>query len=379
MIRRLMWAICQFLYKVTKPLIFIFPPDTTHNAMLKFSIFVGRVTLIRRFVALIFKRKASPRLVQNIHGVKFTNPVGLAAGFDKNGEIMPTIAALGFGFGEVGSVTAEPCDGNPKPWFYRLPKTKSAVVNAGLSNCGSSTVINNINNYVPGSVNNFPIVLSVAKTNSCDVVSVDAGIADYVATIKRAKGLKSVQMIELHISCPNTHGGEPFTDSAKLEKLMKAVDQVGTNKPIFIKMPVDLPWSKFKSLLDIIVRHGVAGVTISNLTKDRTKVTIKDDIPDNVKGSFSGKPVWDLSNDLIKKTYQYYGDKLVIIGVGGVFSAQDAYTKIKLGASMVELITGIIFNGPQLAAQINDGLVRMLKRDGYSHVSDAVGVDSGNN
>jgi dihydroorotate dehydrogenase len=183
-------------------------------------------------------------------------------------------------------------------------------------------------------------------------------------------------MIELNISCPNTYGGEPFTTPERLERLLTAVDTVSGKQPVYIKMPTNLPWVKLRELLDVTVRHSVAGVTISNLAKDRSKLDIKDDLPATVPGNLSGKPTWKSSNELIHRTYLEYGARLTIIGVGGVFSADDAYTKIKLGASLVELITGMIFCGPQLAAEINDGLLQCLSRDGLTHISQAIGIDA---
>ncbi len=315
-------------------------------------------------------------LKQRYHGIDFPGPVGLSAGFDKNGEVLPAIAALNFGFGEVGSVTAMPCAGNPRPWFYRLPKTKSAVVNAGLANQGSQRILARLNRIRPSVISRFPIILSVAKTNSCEVVSEKEGIDDYVVTARRAKKSKNINAIELNISCPNTYGGEPFTDPAMLDRLLESIDKVGLKKPVFVKMPVDLKWIKFNQLLEVIVRHEIAGVTISNLFKDRSRVEILDDLPDSVKGNLSGKPTWQVSNELIKKTYQNYGDKLTIIGVGGIFTAEDAYAKIRLGASLVEIITGVLFNGPQLAAQINHDLAYFVKRDGFENIHEAVGVDA---
>jgi dihydroorotate dehydrogenase (fumarate) len=315
-------------------------------------------------------------LVQTYQGVEFASPVGIAAGFDKNGEISPIIAALGFGFSEVGSVTAELCEGNSRPWFYRLPKTQSLVVNAGLANDGSRVIIERIRQFPAASITGFPIVLSVAKTNSRKVVDEKTGIADYVTTVKRANKEKRIAMIELNISCPNTYGGEPFTTPDRLERLLAAVDTVKVKQPVYIKMPTNLPWAELQGLLDVTVKHRVAGVTISNLAKDRTKLEIKDDLPDTIPGNLSGKPTWKSSNELIRRAYLGYGEKLTIIGVGGIFSAEDAYAKIKLGASLIELITGMIFCGPQLAAEINDGIVRLLKQDGYTHISQAVGADA---
>jgi len=354
------------------------PPDAIHSSMIRFTSIAGRVPAMRWFVRLSFKSRRDERLVQNYHGVEFDSPVGLAAGFDKNGEVVPIISVLGFGFGTVGSVTAKHCVGNPRPWFYRLPNTQSLVVNAGLANHGSRIIIKRLGQYKSHTARQFPIVLSIAKTNSQKVVDIKDGIADYVTTVKRAKNENSIKMIELNISCPNAFGGEPFTTPNRLDRLLTAVDKVGTKQPIYIKMPVNLSWDAFKPLLDVIVKHRVVGVTISNLAKDRAKVELKDELPNTVKGNLSGKPTWQISNELIRQTYLNYGDRLTIIGVGGIFSAEDAYSKIRLGASLVEIITGMIFCGPQLVTEINDGLARLLEQDGYANISQAIGVDAAN-
>lgn len=141
-------------------------------------------------------------------------------------------------------------------------------------------------------------------------------------------------------------------------------------------MPIDLSWVAFKGLLDVIVKHRVVGVTIANLVKDRDKVDLKDYLPNKIPGNLSGRPTLQPSNELIRQTFLSYGDKLTIIGVGGIFSADDAYAKIRLGASLVELLTGMIFNGPQLAAEISDGLSRLIESDGYTHISQAIGIDA---
>jgi dihydroorotate dehydrogenase (fumarate) len=351
-------------------------PDDVHNRMIKMASMVGRKPLLLRFIKLIFVARRDKRLIQKYHNIEFKTPVGLAAGFDKNGEIIPAINAIGFGFGTVGSVTGRHCDGNPRPWFYRLPKTKSLIVNAGLGNIGSSLIIKRIRNLSKRLINDFPIVLSVAKTNSADVTDDQTSLEDYILSIKRAKNEKNIKLIELNISCPNAFGGEQFTTPERLKMLLIAVDEIKLQKPVLIKMPINLSWADTKALLDVIVKHNVVGVTIGNLAKDRSKADLKDVLPDTVKGNMSGRPTWDLSNELIRKTYLGYGDKIIIIGVGGIFTAEDAYKKIRLGSSLVELISGMIFYGPQLVAEINDGLSRLLKRDGFTHISQAIGVDA---
>lgn len=379
MIRRFLWGIADWLYAhVAKPVLFRIQPDAVHSGMTKITAVAARVGILRGFVRWIFVRPRDERIEQTFHGLKFTNPVGLAAGFDKDGEVIPVIAALGFGFGEVGSVTAKPCPGNPRPWFYRLPKSKSAVVNAGLGNEGSKVILERLRKYPARSLHNFPVFLSVAKTNIKSVVSEAEGIKDFVTTVKRAKDEITIQAIELNVSCPNAYGGEPFTTPSSLDNLLKEIDKLAITQPIYVKMPIDLSWKAFSRLLDVIIKHQVAGVTVSNLAKDRTQIDPRDVLPDTVSGNFSGKLTWDGSNELIRRTYLKYGDKLTIIGLGGIFTADDAYTKIRLGASLVQIITGMLFNGPQLAATISYDLSKLLERDGFSHISHAIGVDAKN-
>jgi dihydroorotate dehydrogenase len=376
-IRHYFIVFCRRVYtSIAKPLFFMTSPDKAHSTMISVVSYTGRFALFRAPLRFLFNNKNLPILAQTIHGVDIKSPIGLSAGFDKNGEIIPMIAQLGFGFETVGSVTAYQCDGNPRPWFYRLPKTKSIVVNAGLANHGSKEIIKRIHDYGKNTIGDFPVVLSVAKTNSCKVVDTQTGIDDYVVSIKRAKREPRIKMIEINISCPNTYGGEPFTSPAKLNRLLKAIDAIKVKQPVYVKMPVDLSWDDFKALLDVIIKHKVAGVTIANLAKDRSKIELKDELPDSVKGNLSGRPTWHMGNELIRQTYINYGDRLTIIGAGGVFSASDAYRKIRLGASLVDIITGVIFCGPQLAAEIRDDLAILLERDGFNNISDAVGVDA---
>jgi dihydroorotate dehydrogenase len=366
-----------FGYKwLGKPVLFAIHPDRAHEMLVSVSRFLQKFWVYRALVSWAWAYKNPKVLGQEICGIKFVNPLGLSAGFDTNFELAPTLKSIGFGLMEGGSLTFKPCAGNPHPWFYRLPKSKSIVVNKGLANRGAHAITKIIRKYPRGTFNNFVLNISVAKTNtqaSCD----DAGaIADYVGSLSVIKKAEVGDIITLNISCPNAYGGEPFNTAPRLEKLLEAVDDVGLDKPIFVKMPSNLAWPEFEKLLDVIARHKIAGVTICNLFKKRDKANLKDPLPDSVRGNLSGKPVFDVSNQLIQKTYQKYGKRFVIIGVGGVFSAEDAYTKIKLGASLVEMVTGMIFEGPQIIGQINQRLARLIAQDGYSNISEAVGASN---
>lgn len=176
-------------------------------------------------------------------------------------------------------------------------------------------------------------------------------------------------MIEINISCPNTRVGEPFTQADNLDKLFARLDQIPHPQPLLVKMPQDKTWPQFKDLLDVLAEHKVDGVTIANLRKDRTGL----DIPQDWAGNLSGLPAQKTSNALIARTYQSYSDRFVIAGVGGVFTPQQAYDKIRLGASLVMFISSLMYRGPQNITTLKRGLADLLRRDGYTSVEEAVG------
>lgn len=359
---------------IAKPILFKQSPDGVHHRMIRSGSLLQRMPLMQRLTDNSFAYHNDTVLSQDVAGLTFTNPVGLSAGLDKNFELVPLIKAIGFGYMEGGSLTFNPCVGNSRPWFHRLPKTKSIVVHVGLANYGVAHGIAKIKSYPSTIFNRFPLNISIAKTNSPGTCTDDDAIADYVGSLEQLKTSGVGDMYTLNISCPNTFGGEPFTDPERLEKLLSATDALELKKPLFIKMPIDQPWQSFKKLLAVADSHQVTGVTIGNLAKDRTKVDLKDPLPSTVKGNLSGKPTQKLSDALIRQTYKAYGKRFVIIGVGGIFTAEDAYTKIKNGATLVELVTGLIFQGPQVIGQINQDLATLIEADGYSNVSEAIGV-----
>lgn len=309
----------------------------------------------------------SPALEQTIHGLAFSNPVGVSAGFDKNVQAVPLLESIGLGYATVGSVTGHACAGNDRPWFQRLPAEKSIVVNAGLPNQGSYAISRQLRRDKHTARRRIPLVISVARTNSRASSTDREAIEDYIRGITRLKDFADA--FELNISCPNTYGGEPFTTPSRLEKLLSAVDALALSQPIFVKMPSNLPWPQFDTLLGVITRHTIHAVTIANLRKDRTGI----DIDPSIKGNLSGRPTQARSDELIGRTYSKYGTRLTIIGVGGIFTAEDAYAKIKQGASLVGLVTGLIYEGPQLVGDINAGLERLMKADGFTHISQAIG------
>lgn len=360
--------------KAAKPVLFLSKPDKVHRGLIKTGKRVQKMPGVRSLPKLWSYE--NPILETTVLGVKFRNPVGLSAGFDKTIELAGVMRSVGFGWMTGGSVTWGEYGGNEGEWFHRLPKSKSLVVNAGLPSEGTEVIAKRVRSYDEKMFDGFPLVVSVAKTNSKQSVGDEAGIKDYGDSLAAFDRLDQVGFLEINISCPNTFGGEPFTTTDRLEKLLTATDKLKLKKPVIIKMPISLSLKDFDALIEVIVKHEVAGIAVGNLLKDRKKAKLKDDLPDSVKGNLSGLPNKDISTELVRRVYEKYGDRLVIIGIGGVMSAEDAYEKIKAGASLIGLITGLIYEGPQLVGDINAGLVKLLKKDGFSSLAEAVGSDA---
>lgn len=368
----LTYFIEQSYQNILKPVFFTFDPEWIHDRMTDGGEFLGRFELTRALTRTCFGYY-HPSLEQEIWGINFVNPIGLSAGFDKDGRLLNILSEVGFGFAEIGSISLEPYEGNPKPRLWRLIKSKALIVWYGLKNDGVKKFVKRIKRY--GKLDLIYSV-SVAKTNCSATKDDNVGIRHYRECLMELVKNDIGRFYVLNISCPNTFGGEPFTTKEKLNNLLSEIVKVKTDKPILVKMPINLPWSEFDGLVGVIAKHNLAGVIIGNLNKDHKDKAIKDSIPDGAQGGISGKVTTRLCNNLIKETYRKYGKKLKIIGVGGVFDGRDAYEKIKLGASLVEMITGMVFGGPQTIGQINRELVYLLKKDGFSSISEAIG--SGN-
>lgn len=361
-------AIWHFCYtKILRRIFFKLDPEKIHDRMTLVGGFLGKYWITRNITNALFVYN-NPTLSQKILGIVFENPVGLAAGFDKNAQMVDILQCVGFGFAEVGSVTGEPCKGNDKPRLWRLPKSKGLVVNYGLKNDGCDS----ISRRLSGKKFSLPIGISVAKTNSPETVEKDRGIADYVKAFEALKNIGDY--VTINISCPNAFGGCPFTNREHLEDLLSAIGKKGLTCPVFVKLPANISDVQIDEIVDVSLKYGVSGFVCTNLNKDRKRDDILEkEVPS--KGGISGKVLRDESNRIIRRVFQKTGGKSVIIGCGGIFSAQDAYEKIKAGANLLQLITGMIYEGPQLISSINIGLAELLKKDGLENISEAVGKE----
>ena len=373
-------TVFSFLYqKILKPILFLTDAEFIHDTMIMIGENIGKT-----FVKNYFNWKLnyqSKKLKQKIFGINFFGPVGLAAGFDYNGQFTQVLSSLGFGFQTVGTITNLPYEGNPKPRLGRLPKSQSLMVNKGFKNLGAKAIIENL---VLSGVEGFeiPLGISIGVSNNKDLNSLDEAIND----IKKSFSIFEKAEIknsyyELNISCPNLiNTNVNFYKPADLEKLLDKLKSLRLKKLVFVKMPIEKSNQEFLAILKTIEQFSfIDGVIIGNLFKDRKSPLLeKQEIKKFKVGYFSGKPCEIKSNELIKLTYKKYKDRFIIIGCGGVFNGDDAYKKIRLGASLIQLITGMIYEGPQLISQINLRLEELLEKDGFKNIKDVVGYENNN-
>ncbi len=355
--------------KGVKPVIFKMAPDKVHDDMITHGSWAQKMTPVIGAVESLIKYD-DPALVTEAYGLTLRNPLGLGAGLDKNVAIPGILQMTGFGFLTFGSITSRVCPGNPRPWFHRLVEDESLVIHVGLANGGVDKVaarLRELRAQDNPHYTKLPFKMSIARTNDTLTGDTAEGIEDYVTSVKAIDGLSA--LIELNISCPNTMVGEIFTSPAALDQLLTEVDKAAPAQPIVLKMPSDKTPEHFQELVDVALDHKVAGLTISNLRKDRNSVTMDPAI----KGNLSGKPVREMSTEIVRQTYLHAGDKLTIAGLGGVFTGQHAYDKICAGATLVELVSGLMFKGPSVVGTIAKELVELAHADGFERVQDAVG------
>lgn len=367
-------GIVGYCYRLLiKPTLFLFDPEKVHELVLNIGEVLGKFSFIRWIARYAFEYK-NQALSQKIAGINFETPIGLAAGFDYEAKMPQILSTLGFGFETIGTITNKPYEGNPAPRLGRLPKSRSLMVNKGFKNKGAEEITKKLAKLSP----EIPIGISIGQTNSKKPMTQKESVQDIISafTIFENSHVRH-SYYELNISCPNLFGEVNFYSQKNLEELLDEIKNLKIKKPIFIKMPIEKSNKEVIVMLDVIVKYPIKGVIFGNVQKNRKDPSFD---PVEVKrfkvGNFSGKPTEKRSNELIKLAYKKYGDKLIIIGCGGIFNAKDAYKKIKLGSSLCQLITGTIYEGPQLVAQINLELMDLLKKDKLAHISEAIGVDN---
>ncbi len=320
-------------------------------------------------------------LGQTIWGLPFSNPIGLAAGFDKNARLVRFWQALGFGFVEVGSVTASASKGNPRPRAFRLPEDRALINRMGLNNQGAARIARRIARL--RGRRRVPLGINLAKTHDDRIVG-EAAVEDFRQSFHHLAPL--ADYVALNISCPNTSDGKTFEEADALDALLTVVFReraaLQLRVPVLVKLaPALTPRVVFDSLVEDIVqvamRHGVHGFIAANTASDRDGLeTPEAELARIGRGGLSGAPLANRSTQLVRYLYRRTGGRVPIIGVGGVDSAEAAYAKLRAGASLVQCYTGMVYEGPALIQRIKAGLVRLFEEDGYASMREVIGRDA---
>ncbi len=357
---------------LVRPLLFLLAPEWVHDRTIQAGRFLGSIGPARRLLSAVYGF-SDPRLETEVCGIRFPNPIGLAAGFDKSGRTIEALASVGFGHLEIGSVSADPSDGNPKPRLWRLPRDRAIVVHYGLPNDGADAVAGQL----ASTRLSVPLGINIVKTNRSIMAppeSDDEIIADYVRSVATLKD--RADYLSLNLSCPNTEMGRDFfADARNTVQLMTALSELDIRCPVFLKVSPLGGVPAIEALLEAV--EGVAFVSgfMFNLAPGKpNSLTTPRHVIDAMPGATAGKPIEQQMNGCIRELYRRMDRKRYhIIGIGGVFSAEDAYRKIRLGSSLVQLMTAMIYEGPGVIKRINQGLCRLLDRDGFANIAEAVG------
>ena len=353
------------LYRsIIRPIIFKLPAETVHEVGLKTLKFALTSKSIQNFAADRFETGEFGDLER--FGLIFKNPVGLAAGFDKNGLVVNQLASLGFGFIEVGTVTYEPQPGNPKPRLFRLPDDEALINRLGFNNDGAFVVAERLKKLSRKCVvgvnigRNKDIPNEKATENYLQSLEIVHPVADYIA---------------VNISSPNTPNLRELQKTARFEELLLCLEtrnrELG-RKPLLVKIAPNLTESEVEMIVAVCMERSIAGIISTNTTIERSGLKTKDAARFGA-GGLSGRPLAKRSTDVISIIYRYSKGKLPIIGVGGIFTAEDAFAKIAAGASLIQAYTGFIYHGPAFARYINSGLLGILKERGFATLDDAIG------
>ena len=349
-------------FALIRPFLHLLPPETAHN--------LGLYALQKGLLS-----PAAQPPVESLHvkafGLNFVNPVGLAAGFDKNATAINALLGQGFGFVETGTVTPRPQDGNPRPRIFRLSEDRGVINRLGFNNEGLSAYVDHFRRRNKK--------LGIAGANIGKNKDATDAVSDYV------DGLWLVypfaDYITVNISSPNTQGLRALQQREALTELLSALKTAhgecaavqGRHVPLLLKIAPDLTDADLEDVAGVVMAQGIDGVIIGNTTISRPTLASKHA---GETGGLSGKPLMTLSTDRLKRFYQITNGAIPLVGVGGIASAQDAYAKIRAGATLVQLYTALVYQGFSLVREITSGLEILLARDGFTHISQAVGHDA---
>jgi dihydroorotate dehydrogenase len=360
------------LYRsLLRPLLFSLPPEAAHHLALKSLAIAPNLT--SRLLGERLKRNPFGKLRR--FGLTFSNPVGLAAGFDKDGIALESLAALGFGHIEAGTVTFHGQPGNPHPRLFRLPVDRALINRAGFNNEGAAAFARRAENHKPACV----LGVSIGKSK---IVPLEAAIDDYLKCFEIVYPV--ADYIAVNVSSPNTPRLRELQQASQLDSLLEAMQrrnkELATEQfrnaemPILVKLSPDLPDEALQDIVGVAQRNRVSGLIATNTTTTRDGLSAGNDrVAGFGEGGLSGLPLRKRSTKVVAKLYNMTQGMMPLIGAGGVFTAEDAWEKISAGASLVQIYTGFIYEGPSIARKINEGLRRIVANEGFVSLDEAVG------
>lgn len=352
------------VYGVILRLLFLVPPERIHHLAFAAMRLVTRVAPLRALVAKVLVVD-DPALRTRVFGVDFPAPLGLAAGFDKDATGVDVWGPLGFGFAEVGTVTAQAQPGNPAPRLFRLPADRALINRMGFNNHGAGNAANQLRHRRVG----VPIGANIGKTK---IVPAEEAAADYAASARLLGPL--ADFVVVNVSSPNTPGLRDLQAVESLRPLLRAVlDSV--HVPVLVKIAPDLSEEDIDAVADLAVELGLAGIVATNTTIGRGGLrTPRERIEDIGAGGLSGPPLAERSLEVLRRLHARVGDRLDLISVGGIETADQAWERILAGASLIQGYTGFIYGGPFWARRIHTGLARRVREAGYRSIGEAVGA-----
>jgi dihydroorotate dehydrogenase (fumarate)/dihydroorotate dehydrogenase len=365
----------NLFHNVVRPTLFRLDAETAHRLTIRSCQLASRMPALPDWIGRRFQFHDAS-LEREVAGMSFQNPIGLAAGWDKSGQAVEFLDRIGFGFAEIGSISARPSVGNPKPRLFRLPREKAIVVNYGLPNDGAEVVAKRLSRCQT----KIPLGINVVNTNdgaSSGKMPEDEVYSDYACSLQYLH--KHADYVTLNLSCPNTDGDQDFfSHPGRIGELLLRLNDLAITCPVFLKLSPDSEANTIDRILAEVDRYDFVAGFLFNLPGGKPS-TVKLESPpeayEKLPGAVAGKPIADLMNNCIGEMYRRMDrSRFTIIGGGGVFTAQDAYEKIRLGASLIQIYSAMIYDGPSVVKRINQGLVELLKRDGLSCVSEAVGT-----
>jgi dihydroorotate dehydrogenase len=360
------------IYKsLMRPLLFLKDPEEAHEQTLAV---LARASFLEGVLEKFYSVTDS-RLETKIGSLQFSNPVGLAAGFDKNGKALKIWPGFGFGFIEMGAVTALAQPGNPKPRLYRLAKDSALINRLGFNNEGAEVISAKLRDQKEkGRLPKIPLGINLGRSK---IVETKDATGDYLLSFEKLYPFGD--FFTLNVSSPNTPHLRDLQEKSHLDDLLGAIQNKNRQmagalrispKPLFLKIAPDMEFSQLDQIIDVVLAQRLSGIAATNATAFLRDTLVT---PINEPGGLSGKPIRALVTSFVRHIYTSTQGGLPTIGVGGIFTAEDAYEKITAGASAVQILTGFVYEGPGVVKRINQGLLKLLDRDGFKNIGEAVG------